>query len=369
MSKKKITVALAFVVALNIIVLIFKMNKNDEWAPALSDAEARNVKDLGHGFRSIAKKSKHKRDFRLIGDLVSPRYWKKVLPIGESQSAAIKKLDRVLGAAKVASLNHDADYLDTIPTDYREYMENSKLRRQAALKHGQLMTLTGLLTEPQADFVVSRRLSAMQEYSIHNNTMQELLGIVTDAQKNKLTRVKQEYRRHTAPLFINSMDPQHDTNVNSDIEKHKKEYFASSTSLLTPSQRATWRRLTAKRQLPTTAPEMPVPGDIQRGRMESKELSAVFRVLAEQEDMLALSEEQKRLLDDLCSVTQLGLFWINATAADQPASKVEAGKNQDGGIVRNRAEFLKHAEQVALLGVLTEDQAEQVQAEITPGTI
>ena len=359
MPRTYILVILSIVMALNVIVLVHRMQGSTRNDALLPQSRTQETQERIAGLRRYPKGTFHS-GYHFIGGLVTSDYWTSVLPVSDEQAVALKKLDLVVWGARVVSKHEDADYLETNPIDYREYLENSEVRRKEAIKHGQLMTLSGLLTDRQADFVIQRHLSDRRGKALHDETVQELLKIGSKVQIEKLANVRREYNHRTGPLFIDSMAPLHNSNVNSDIKKHKKEYSASSLSLLTPSQRATWRRLTANRQLPTTAPEMPVPGDMQRGRMESKELSAVFRVLAEQEDMLALSEEQKRLLDDLCSVTQLGLFWINATAADQPASKVEAGKNQDGGIVRNRAEFLKHAEQVALLGVLTEYQAKQV---------
>ena len=61
-------------------------------------------------------------------------------------------------------------------------------------------------------------------------------------------------------------------------------------------------------------------------------------------------------------MTQLGLIWNPARALEAKSSGKQGSQNLDNPFAQTPEQFLKHAEQAALLGILTEQQAEQVQA-------
>jgi hypothetical protein len=118
---------------------------------------------------------------------------------------------------------------------------------------------------------------------------------------------------------------------------------------LTPAQQKLWQRLTAERELPPNPPQMPRPTDADVQQVNLNGASPVFRAIQEQR-VAGLSEVQGDLLNRAREITELGLFWISRENADRVAGR--------------RAEFIRHAEQFVLLGILTEEQAQLVQSEI-----
>jgi len=82
--------------------------------------------------------------------------------------------------------------------------------------------------------------------------------------------------------------------------------------------------------------------------------------LAEQTEALGLSDKQKKLLTDLKDVTRLGLFWISHRDGKAPFPPGIDGSGQADPVEQTRDEFLKHAGQVALLGILTQQQAAKI---------
>ena len=93
----------------------------------------------------------------------------------------------------------------------------------------------------------------------------------------------------------------------------------------------------------------------------SLDLSPIFHALAVHANALGLSADQKTLLKDLEGVTREGYVRIGRRNLEGSTGPDDAGKNRADRISRIRAEFVKHAEQVALLGVLSERQAEKLQ--------
>lgn len=296
--------------------------------------------------------------FVYIGDLVLPNFWGPVLPLADNQVAMIKSLDSSLWGAKRVSMSDDADYLDTNPRDYKEFMERSERRRKAAVKHGQLMTLAGLLTEPQLNAVLQHFVSGQKANALHDSLIQDVLEF-SEAQKTLLAQAQSEYDKNTKPLFLGSMLP-NPPDVEADLRRFKQEYLSTSMRVLTSAQKKKYAQLSAKRPLLKSAPEMPVPSESEQKQIDVKELSDVFRAIGhlQNENELTLSEVQKKLLNKLYVVTQRGLFWIKTADASQGGNGAKSGSS---GLVRSEAEFLKNAGQVALQGILTEHQAKQVQ--------
>ena len=94
------------------------------------------------------------------------------------------------------------------------------------------------------------------------------------------------------------------------------------------------------------------------------DLSPVFRTLAEKANALGLSAEQRSFVKDLEEVTRTGYAWSGRGGVAGLAEPEDGGKGRVDRIARVRSEFLKRAELVLLLGILSERQAEQVQAAV-----
>jgi hypothetical protein len=313
-------------------------------APAPSDSTPMESKDswiyhstreqIRNSFRSKAGLGTGRgKTIGLIGGLANSREMKKVLPLAEEQARAITKLNSLVCEARARSWLTDAEYLDRDPADYKVYAARNEARRRDAIEHAKRLVTTGLLTEAQAAFVTHRDLRSRQWSTLYSKNVQELLGI-TESQKKKLEEVEYEYYKDFS----------------------KQEFDSGVKGVLTPSQLEKWTRLAAERTLPAEPPDLPSsakPGSETPTKLENQSL--IFRALSESLDAIGLSDNQKRLLGDLTEIAHDGLLWIRLRKPNLPASTGHVPPNDLA-----RTKFLRHVEQFALLGILTEQQAERV---------
>jgi hypothetical protein len=150
------------------------------------------------------------------------------------------------------------------------------------------------------------------------------------------------------------------------VNTWSRRYEEALRDILTPSQRDMWSELTSKRSLPVEPPKATrsALSEAEVASVHIEELSPVFRALAEKASAFGLSAEQKALVKDLEEVIRVGFAWIARRDAESVPQLEDTRKNQAEYIPQVRAEFLQHAEQVALLGILTKHQAQQVQAAV-----
>ena len=284
--------------------------------------------------------------------MVTNGYWQKSLPLASAQAAAITKLDDLMQEAFDDGVGQLwTGYMDTNPSDYDEYDKRFKKRLYKTVPPAQRMVALGLLTEPQAAFLMYHYLTGgstgSRLYFLRDENVQELLGL-TASQISDLDKVGAEANRREAPLNLWTTDPKEQQSVKLAMEANAKWLDEAAMNVLTPDQRATWSRLAAERHLPATPPDLPAPSAAEAARIKVDEVSPVFRALAEKPDDFKLSDKQKKLLDWLKEITREGLFWIGRSNS------------------KNAGELVKQAEQVALLGILTEKQAALVARLVPP---
>jgi hypothetical protein len=91
------------------------------------------------------------------------------------------------------------------------------------------------------------------------------------------------------------------------------------------------------------------------------EESAVLKLLsAEPQFRVSITRYQGRLVRDLVEITREGVYWIGLDAPNRRPDGTASA--EDAARIRKRCEeFVGHAEQVALLGILSEEQAQWVQ--------
>ncbi|REK10776.1 MAG: hypothetical protein DWQ37_15135 [Planctomycetota bacterium] len=217
---------------------------------------------------------------------------------------------------------------------YREHVARSNARRLAAIRHAERLVMLGLLTRPQAAFVMQRDLRNRSWRALRDANIQETLGM-TEKQKQEI--------EHVAAMARSNQGKEGLAAVN-------QQYLSGLEGVLTASQRTAWSRLTAKPSLPAQPPDLPALAAADAADVTSEEVSPIFHALAEKQDDLKLAADQNEMLGELQTLTRKGLLWI---------SHAGGCREQE-----TRAAFIKHAEQVALLGILTERQASRVQAEI-----
>ncbi len=304
---------------------------------------------------------------RLIGDLTRSHFWTSMLPLAEAQKDAITKLNDLVSDARVRSWLADAESYEGDPAVREAEIVQSEKRRESSVDHARCLVTQGLLTEQQAAFVIQRNLTAVKWRGLYDENVQELLGM-TESQKKELAQValrSQEDYSVISAASGKAVDRQTQKEYAKSVSKLKQEHDLGVQKILTASQMKTRSELLAQRSLPADPPNLtrPSPSNAEAERTKIRQFSGVFRALTNKANALGLSAEQTKLVHDLEDVTVDGLYWIGLRGAKE-VSPPDGGlqEKQTGEISHTQAQFVKHAEQVALLGILSERQAKQLQA-------
>jgi hypothetical protein len=310
-------------------------------------------------FGQVSWDYRHRRAFRvdpyedgLIGGLTQNHWWRNWLgPLAPAQASAINKLDVLIAEALDHAFLAAADYMDTNPPDYLEFAGRLQRRLHETRRHAERMVALGLLTEPQAALVMQKYLTGSNRLvGLYDENVQELLGM-TASQKEQLVKIGREATRRDGLL---GDDPNLKTaaDVGQAYAAIRKEAEEAAMNVLTRRQRKIWSRLTTAPVLPAKPPDLPAPSEAEAARIKIKDVSPVFRVLADKADAFKLSDPQKKFLRRLEEITRDGLYWIS----------LRKSKDAQDQVSKARAEFVKQAELVAIFGILTDKQAEQLQA-------
>jgi hypothetical protein len=302
---------------------------------------------------------------RCIGSLTRDRYWTSVLPLTEEQQKVIRALDHLVNEGRYQTRLADAAAVTADPTLREQLLARSWDRQLEAIRHAIRLVSLGLLTQEQAAFVIQRdvALNGLSALYADKNVV-ELIGLSSD-QTLRLDEARAEALANANTLMTLAFktDPQSAKEYNIAIDDQKRANDDAVRKILTPDQMEKWNQLTAKRFLPA------IPPNATRSALSGAEvagvhildLSPIFRALAAHANALRLSADQKTLLKDLEDVTREGHVWIGRRNLEGSSGPEGAGKNRADRISRIRSEFVKHAEQVALLGILRERQAEKLQ--------
>jgi hypothetical protein len=288
-----------------------------------------------------------------IGALTSHRHGTTELPLAAEQSTALTKLDRLVREVRDMRWLADADVPAEDLASYEAYLQRSFQRHSATIGHAQRMVMTGLLTEPQAAFVWQRWLRGRQTFS---NSMY-------DEHLRDLLRLTAEQRREIEHI----------------AEKYRDEFVTPSIwEVLTEQQQATFSQMKAERTLPAEAPDLPSLEALAKdgATVDLAEVSPVIRALnvpqgtpfeiAMHKPPVILTAHQRRLVADLGEMTQLGWLWIGLRNSD-PNIDNPTGAATDATpdtVDEARRAFMKAAEQVALVGILSEEQAMRLAAAV-----
>jgi predicted RNA binding protein with dsRBD fold (UPF0201 family) len=302
---------------------------------------------------------------RLIGSLTRDRYWTSVLPLTEEQKKVILALNHLVNEGRYQTRLADAAAVTADPTRREQLLLQSWDRQLEAIRHAIRLVSLGLLTEEQAAFVIQRDVALNGLSALYaDKNLVELIGLRAD-QRLKLDEAKAEATANANKLMTLAFqtDPQSVKEYKIAIDDQKRVNDAAVRRIFTPDQMEKWNQLTAKRSLPAKPP------DATRSALSGAEvagahildLSPIFHALAAHANVVGLSADQKTLLKDLEDVTREGYVWIGRRDLEGSPGHEDAGKSRDDGISRIRSEFVKHAEQVALLGILSERQAEKLQ--------
>jgi hypothetical protein len=342
---KPVCIAVAGVVALTVTVIVARGNRQTR---AAEQQQARETRDLSRSFRAIPMFASNQPYF-MIGDLVKNPNWTGILPLSKGQGDVLMPLDGLVRDARDRSVLADADYLDGNPADYRTYVARQDARRDRVYRHAQAIVTSGLLNQPQADFIIQHYLNTVRPvFTLRDENVQDLLGGMTDRQKLELADICDAADSRQGAMDLWASDPREEKKTRAQIIANDREADAGAMKVLTPEQLKIWSRLTSKRP-PVHPPDLPLTAasDPTTARASVAEVSPTLLALSEKSNDLGLSNEQKKLLGTLAMVAYVGLQWIDKVPGDRGAQR--------------RAEFMKHVEQFALLGILTEQQAKQLE--------
>ena len=259
----------------------------------------------------------------------------------------------------------DAAAATADPTRREQLLARSWDRQLEAIRHAIRLVSLGLLTEEQAAFVIQHdvELNGLSALYADKNLV-ELIGLSADQQlKLDEAKAKATENANTLMTLAFKTDPQSAKEYNIAIDHQKRVNDDAVRKILTPDQMAKWNELTAKRSLPAKPPNATrsALSGAEVAGVHILDLSPIFHALAAQANALGLSADQKTLLKDLEDVIREGYVWIGRRNLEGSSGPEDAGKNRADRISRIRSEFVKHAEQVALLGILSERQAEKLQ--------
>jgi hypothetical protein len=322
---------------------------------ASEDAQrARETRGLSRNLRNLFEFAGDEGYYSYIGGLTKYQFWRKEMPLGPAQSETIPKLDGLVRDAAKYQGSVSAVYMDTNPADYADFMTRFRNRLNESRRHAERMVTLGLLTEPQAAFFIQHILSGPSPFahSLGSENVQEMLGMSAN-QKKEYAKVMSEWvERSTHLSELNDNE-----RIRDRMSLIEKLADTAARDILTPQQMELWNQLTAERHLPAEPPDLPAISDGEAARIKLTEISPIFRSVGEMADSLKLSAEQKKFFGILEEITREGMFWISLSNS----------KDGTDSASQSRAEFVRQAEQVALFGILTPNQAEQVHDAMVKG--
>jgi hypothetical protein len=298
--------------------------------------------------------------FHLIGSLVKGASWKRELPLSDQQIRVLAMLDQLTWDAHARSMLADADELDGNPPDFVERFNQGIARRQAAITHAQQMVFSALLTQSQAAVVLHSELAFRRWNALYENVVCDWLG-VTEIQKARLDQIGDQSAQDESdwPNFA----PDH-KNLQAALAVIWCKRETAVKHVLTPDQLAKWSRLGASQPAPRRPVNLARIASQQADvpRINVADLSSIFRFTPLHANTLALSAEQQRLLKTLEEVTGLGPTWIDLGALEETNPRESDSQERQDQRSKKRTVFLNHVEQFALLGILTSQQAQRVEA-------
>jgi hypothetical protein len=346
-----------------ILVLNFALLGRRFWRPRPSQANLQENQQISDDFRFLVT-WRRGEEIGMIGNLAKNEFGN-VLQLTEKQKFALRELNDLASEARVQSLSAEAEPYDGDPARRRRDIARRDGRRAQSITHAQRLVTAGLLTEEQAAYMVQNTLNGDFEWNyVYEGSIQELIA-VTPSQQRGLAQVGKDIANEETAKALPvafSRDPQ-DGELFKNIGKESlRRQELEVRKILTPVQLEKWGGLTATRRPPAAPPRSTreSPSDAEEAAVVIEDMSPTFRALAERGNALGLNSDQTKLLERLKVVTRLGLIWIRRERLEAKSKGVQDSPKSDSPFAHVPEDFVKHAEQVALCGILTEQQAEKV---------
>ncbi|HEV7278583.1 MAG TPA: hypothetical protein VGN57_00100 [Pirellulaceae bacterium] len=298
-----------------------------------------------------------------IGSLAVHPRWRSILPLGEEQSATLIELDNLVREGRAIALQEAADHPAEDYASYKSYVDRIQARQSQAIGHARRIVEIGLLTESQRNLIDLRNeWSDFEWLSLKSGRAQDLLDLTKD-QRRKLEDVYEEFSAREGTWEIWNPNDQVRQEARLARSAFRDRIEAKAREILTPEQAERWSKFVAERTLPAEPPELPACSDANSKlvSIQVTEDSPIFRVLKKHPpSYLGITPYQKRLVDDLAEVTQNGLLWIELERCRHKADDAES-ENSGAAAKKKSGELMHAAEQVALVGVLSPQQAERIE--------
>jgi hypothetical protein len=333
------------------------------WGPRPSQSNLPENQQISDDFRFLVT-WRRGEEIGMIGNLARNEFWN-VLQLTEKQKFALRELNDLASEARVQSLSAEAEPYDGDPARRRRDIARRDGTRARSITHAQRLVTAGLLTEEQAASMVQYTLNGDLGWNyVYEGGIQELIA-VTPGQRRELAKLGEDIaNQETAkalPVAF-SRDPQ-DGELFKNIGKESlRRQELEVRKILTPVQLEKWGGLTATPRPPAAPPgsTRESPSDAEEAAVVINDVSPTFRALAERGNALGLNSDQTKLLERLKVVTRLGLIWIRRERFEAKSKGVQDSPKSDSPFAHVPEDFVKHAEQVALCGILTEQRAEKV---------
>jgi len=240
------------------------------------------------------------KTFSGVGYFVESASWNKRLHLDNAQADALLALDELVWDTR--EIGWKTGQATKSDRDAQEHL---------VLRHAEQMVKLGFFTPTQSAYVTQQQLSHPQfrrNALLFDPFFRRQLGVtLTDGQRQALIG---------------------------------KGVGTVEEQLLSEQQQLLLVELAAARTPPTEAPQLEVPTS---DALAAVKLSPTFKKLKETEVALDLSDDQVRALRELERLARLGLLWIDRRGSSEL-------------VVRTREQFLDHADQIAMLGILTPEQ-------------
>ncbi len=285
----------------------------------------------GASGKEIARQLRHRRVMAfeggfdpLISGLTWSRNWPQRLQLNQVQIKVLKDFDVVLQEAGDQVAELVADRIEHDPPDCTPEIKRFWAKFRQAEVHAERLVALGLLSEQQAKVVkrVDPVYACLQLAQVPE--LQERLRL-SENQKRELEK----------------------------IERSGDRANERAIQVLTESQRRIWDQATAEPPKPEK-PDFHALTAAEAAKVNLEAASPVFRALAERPNSFGLSDLQKGLLRKLDPIIREGLYWISL--------RTPRGAMPTADVSRTSADFVREAEQVVLLGFLTDEQAKQVES-------
>ncbi len=289
----------------------------------------------------------------------------------KEQIAQITRLDELTRKTQGRIAREALAFLDKPPALRRDLYKRNEALEKEVVGHAEAMVPSGLLTSSQVALLRKWRWSALGTHAFRDEDVARFLRLTKEQKKElavRYARVDENVAARMPLMFSTARDAPARVTV---LESADKQLI---WEVLDPLQEAQWIEALSADVVPSGVPSSAtVTTNSQKRRLAELEMevarvrkeapSKIFGALADPaiRVRLATTEEQIHLLDELDKVARAGRgFIILSRGASATSAKGAKTRRQEEAASDQAATFIRHAERIAVAGILTSDQGEQL---------